>query len=383
MEVCKMHLFLPLVSLALLSVSACSVFKTDLRDTGINEAELISGTVLFAEPVSTATLDDVDILAISEEMREFVRQKTDHLKHADAKLSALVNGMINNGLLTLEYNPNLTYSAIETYKYRQGNCMSFSSLFAALAREAGLKASFQLVDIPPNWVRSGDMVLLNNHINILVTTSNAGRGFKRVHVIDFNAAEFRSYYASHPVSDDYVLALYFSNLAVEALDKGDLLSAFRFIKKALEENRQNAGIWVNLGVLYSRQGYLDHARAAYIKALDRDRTNKSAMVNLAMIYKRLNEPEKASYYRDKVAYYQSKNPYYHFNLARSAYAEAAYEDALLMINKAIKIKRDEYQFYFLRGSIYEKLGDTDSSRENMDRAIRLAVREKQNKTYMR
>jgi len=378
-----MHLLLPLLSLLLLNLSACSDFKTELRKTGIDEAELISGTVLFAEPVSTATLDDIDILAISEEMREFVRLNTSHLKHADAKLSALLGGMINIGLLTLEYNPNLTYSAIETYKHRQGNCLSFSSLFAALAREAGLKASFQMVDIPPNWVRSGDMVLLNNHINILVTSSKVGPGFKRLHVIDFNAAEFKSHYASHPIGDDYALALYFSNLAVEALDKGDLLSAFRFIKKALEENQQNPGIWVNLGVLYSRQGYPDHARAAYFKALDKDSSNKSAMVNLATLYKRLNEPEKAKFYTDRVAYYQGKNPYYHFNRARNAYADAAFEDALALIDKAIKLKRDDYQFYFLRGTIYDKLGDPDSSRENMFRANRLADQEKLNKTYIR
>ena len=33
----------------------------------------------------------------------------------------------------------------------RGNCLSFSSMFVAMAREADLTAYFQEVYIPPNW----------------------------------------------------------------------------------------------------------------------------------------------------------------------------------------------------------------------------------------
>ncbi len=119
----------------------------------------MSGRVLFGEAVDTSAIRADDILALNEEMRNYVAAKIGNDPQARSRLRKLIRGMIDDGLLTLDYDPNLTYTATETFRNRQGNCLSFSILFAALAREADLETTFQMVEIPPSFRADGELIL--------------------------------------------------------------------------------------------------------------------------------------------------------------------------------------------------------------------------------
>ena len=45
----------------------------------------------------------------------------------------------------------ITRTASETFRARRGNCLSFSNMFVAMARDVGLDVQFQEVEIPPDW----------------------------------------------------------------------------------------------------------------------------------------------------------------------------------------------------------------------------------------
>ncbi len=381
-EVQEMAHYPLVIAILLAVVGGCSNFPPDNHPMNISSGELLSGQVLFGEPVTTSQLSSANILATDQAMHDWVRSKVRGFETPRDILGALVGGMVDDGLLAIEYDVEQTTTAQETFHNRRGNCLSFSNLFVALAREAGLRVSFQMVDIPPTWLRSGEMVVLNNHINILVTDLKEGSRYEKSHVVDFNMAEFNTHYSSKQVGDDYAFALYFSNRAVEAMEQSQERRAFRFLKKAIEENPRIPGVWINLGVLYSRNGYLDHAMAAYFKALRFDPANRSAMVNLAKAYKGKGDDEKAQYYVDRVSYYQERNPYFHYFNALGAYQDGQYADALAPIDKAIRLLKEEHQFYFLRGLIYYQLGDRVEAKRNMVKASELAEQEGQIKTYM-
>jgi tetratricopeptide (TPR) repeat protein len=317
--------------------------------------DLLSGEVLFGEIVDVSDIATDGILALNEEMRDYVAAKVGSDPQARSRLEKLVRGMIDDGLLTLEYDANVTYSAIETFQSRQGNCLSFSILFAALAREAGLEATFQMVDIPPSFQKDGETVLLNNHINIRVKGIRRDINFAGDYVVDFNTAEYNGNYDTETVDDDYAIALYFSNLAVESMQTGTTRDAFRYLKKGIETDPRVAGLWVNLGVLYSRNEHYDMAVRAYRKALSIQASNKSALVNLASALQKLGREEEAARYLRKVAYYRNRNPYYHSYRAQTAYQEGRLDDAMAHVTAAIRLKKDEHQFYFLRGLIHQQM----------------------------
>jgi hypothetical protein len=71
-------------------------------------------------------------------------------------------------LLDFDYDPQVTLQADEAFAARTGNCLTFSSLFIAMAREAGLEAWYQEIAIPPKWRAVNDTLLVSMHVNAVV-----------------------------------------------------------------------------------------------------------------------------------------------------------------------------------------------------------------------
>lgn len=339
-----------------ISLAACT---RGLVTTPGETEDLLSGEVLFGQVIDVSDIRADGILALNDEMRNFVAAKVGDDPQARSRLRKLVRGMIDDGLLTLDYDANLTYTATETFNSRHGNCLSFSLLFAALAREAGLDATFQMVDIPPSFRADGELILLNNHINLRIKGVRRDINYAGDYVVDFNTAEYNGNYDTRKVDDNYAIALYYSNVAVESMQAADWQTAFRYLKKGIETDPGIAGLWVNLGVLYSRNEQLDKAVQAYEQALSVQPSNRSALVNMASALHDLGREEEAEYFSKQVTYYRNRNPYYHYSLAQTAYQEQRTDDAIGHLAEAVKLKDDEHQFYFLRGLIYEQLEDYD------------------------
>jgi len=337
-------------------------------DAPASTDDLLSGQVLFGYFIDTSDINSDGILAINDEMREYVASKVIGDPQARSRLRRLIRGMIDDGFLTLDYDPNLTYTAIETFQNRRGNCLSFSILFASLAREANLDLTFQMVEIPPSFRADGEMILLNNHINVLVKGVRRGVSHVGEYVVDFNTAEYNGNYDTRKVTDDYAIALYYSNVAVESMQAGNSKAAFQYLKKGIETDPAIAGLWVNLGVLYSRNGHYDMAAQAYQQALSIQPSYKSALVNLANALHQLGREEEAAQYSRKVAYYRDRNPYFHYFQAQTAYRENELEDALAYLARAIRLKRDEHQFYYLRGLVHYQMEEFDLAAKDYKKA---------------
>ena len=144
-------------------------------------AELLGATGGPKEPIAPR-----DVLALSDEMREFLREHVNFGATDVFKLAQLTDAVMGRASLGLEYVES-TYTAAETFRHQRGNCISFAIMFAVLCRGAGIGAHFQEVDIPPDWSIRRDVYVLNRHINVRVNLGAAG-----IHIVDFNIADFKS-----------------------------------------------------------------------------------------------------------------------------------------------------------------------------------------------
>lgn len=331
------------------------------------EDSLLSGDALFSKPVDVSALPDPGILETDQAMRAFVAEYVANAKSGREKLRRLLSGMFDTGLLSLDYNQVETKTARQTFHDRVGNCISFTNLFVALGREAGLDVVYQTVDIPPLWYSESDLIILNNHINVLVNTKFDGRV-----AVDFNIPEFKGNYESHIVSDEHALSLYYNNFAMEALTAGDVETSFRYLKKAILLSPDIAGPWINLGVLYSRHDMPDFALAAYQRGLDIDPDNRSGLTNTAHLYRSLGKIAAADRYARRIRRYQQRNPYYHYYRARFAYDNGNIDEALHSLNRAMRIKKTEHQFHSLMGLINDRIGNREEAIANFVKARELA-----------
>lgn len=339
------------------------------------DAELLSGRSLFGAPVTQKPIPIDDMFRLDDDMRVFVGKYTSGARSVPTRVQRLLSGMQAAGLFSMDYSIGATHTASETFHGHVGNCLSFTILFVALAREAGLDASYQMVDVPPSWSSESGFVVITNHINARIDA----RGLSS-YVVDFNEEDVRTGYPTHHVTERYVAALFYNNKGAEALLDEDYLSSFVNFRAALETFPGLAGAWVNLGIVYARQGGYAQAEAAYRKALDVDADNPTAMTNLVALYEKTGDEEQAELYRQRVRRHQERNPYYHYFRARKAFEEERFSDALALVDKALRLKHDE-QFYMLQGEAFDRLGETRSAQTSFARAREYAVKDTREGPY--
>jgi Flp pilus assembly protein TadD len=187
-------------------------------------------------------------------------------------------------------------------------------------------------------------------------------------VFDFNIVDQKGNYKTREVSDRYALALFYSNVGVDALLAGDYATSFVQLKAAIEAFPKIPGPWVNLGLLYARQGLHAQAEAAYLHALEADAGNRSALTNLASLYITIGDKQRADIYRERIRRYQERNPYYHYSRAQRAYESEQYRASLELLDVALRLKRDEHQFYFLQALAHYRLGERQQAERSLLRA---------------
>jgi tetratricopeptide (TPR) repeat protein len=335
-----------LVAVVVLAATQTAV-AAPVRQSTIDVTELLSGTALmFPETDQSARVPSrAEAFDLNAEMQTFVEPLL-AVRDSSQKLVALLKAMDDRGLFSMDY-AETTRTVGATFGERQGNCLSFTMLFVGLARAAGLAAAYQSVEVPPTWTNDGQVVIAN-HVNAIVRTS-----FGEDTVVDFNIRDFQGQQRRHRVSDDYALGLFYTNRGAEALLAEQHRASFEYFRAAALTYPEMAGVWVNLGVLYARQGLYEHAEAAYLQALEADSGEQSALANLALVYQALGEHELEESYQKRVQSYRERNPYYHYALAERAVAELRWPDALAELRKALHLKYDEAQFHALRGRAFE------------------------------
>ena len=337
-----------LLCCAVVLTAACTA--SGPRLSSLPRSELLAGTPCALPRSAGPLLSREAVFELDDEMREFVAASVGRMEDQPAKLRRLLSAMKERGMFSLEYDETLTRTARATFYDLEGNCLSFTILFVSLARAAGLNVSYQAVDMPPTWSRESDLVIVANHINALVET-RSGSDF----VVDFNLAGYQSERKRRVVDDDHVLALFYTNLGAEALIRKDYGTSFRYLRGAIEADPDVTDAWVNLGVLYRRQGQMAHAEAAYREALSTNPRAGSALSNLANLHARLGNAAAAAHYSELIRRHQRRNPYYHYLLAREAFAEQRLEDAGAAVRHALRLKSDEPAFDELRALVSAEL----------------------------
>ncbi len=356
------------VTITIVLLAGCAAPGPRAPVTGISEQELLSGRAIFDRPVDTADIADPGLFELDDEMRAFVAEHVPNARADRDRLRRLINAMIETGLMSVDYDDASTKTARQTFHDRVGNCMSFTSMFIALAREADLDVALQTVDIPPVWYSDSDLVILNNHVNSIVK-----QRFEAQVIVDFNQTGLKGDYETKEVSDEYALALYFNNIAMDALRAGEPEESFKLLKKSIETYRDIAANWANLGVIYSRIGRPDYAITAYLIALDLDEDHRPSLANLAALYRQIGDQETADYYARQIVRYQNQNPYYHYYQALAAYNEKDFDTASERLERAFRLRDDEHKFFHLRGLIHAQLGNAELALDSFVRARELAV----------
>ncbi|WHI50538.1 transglutaminase domain-containing protein [Microbulbifer sp. MLAF003] len=209
----------PLLLSLILFLAACSSlpFKKDKAEIDLTSA--LSGEAILGYPVSLNELPSEDLLWLSPEVRDFLATLAPD-SDSRHRLAALIRAFEEREFL-VQYDENSTLSAMETYRQERGNCLAFTLMMVAMARELGAEAYFNQVEVPPVWSHDeAETFVLYRHIN-MVSESLRGR-----RVVDFNLAAYDPVYKQFELDDTTAFSLYYSNRGIELMRAGERKQAF-------------------------------------------------------------------------------------------------------------------------------------------------------------
>ncbi|MCH5374192.1 MAG: hypothetical protein JJ992_09460, partial [Planctomycetes bacterium] len=332
------------------------------------------GASPLAARFESVDLSAQDTLEVTADMVEFLDRSVDIHRTEQTRLADLLNAIVDENRFELVYDDK-TRTASETFRDRRGNCLSFTNMFVAMARYLGLSAQFQEVEIPPDWSSAGHALLLSEHVNVFIDlTQYTDR------VVDFNTElvhffvhDLEPTYRRRVISDQRARAHYFNNVGVEVmLLRGDNSVAFNYFRQSLNDDPTFSPGWISLGILYRREGLMSYAEAAFLQALEADPYNLVAMSNLATLYELTGQVEKSAFYKGEVRTHRLQNPYFRYELAREAFVNGNYDEAIEHMNAAIRRQDQESEFYSLLSLSYMMVGDSRSAKRWMQQAEEVA-----------
>ncbi|MBT8046814.1 MAG: tetratricopeptide repeat protein [Xanthomonadales bacterium] len=314
----------------------------------------------------THDIPDVDLLAVSPDMKDFIDRHAYEGGSSTPNAWTLAYAVMSPHSLRFEYDPQTTLPADRAFRKGKGNCLTFSAMMIAMAREAGLEANFQEVEIQPEWTNVNDTMLVSKHVNATVHQKFLE------YTIDVSRRKNRTDDRTRKMSDTEALAQFYNNLGAEALIEANNALAYAYFRKALELDRRLDYIWSNIGVILRRNGQTDEAVLAYRTALQLEPDQAVALNNLYVIFSEDGDLEAAAAMQPRVERNQRKNPWYVQFLAESAIEDQRYREAVSLAKRAVRMDRDEYRFHYTLARSQHFAGNDRLALESLERARKLA-----------
>ena len=308
-----------------------------------------------------------ELLAMPPELKAWVRKEivagrpTDH-----ERLERITRFVSSTRGLGITYQGAATTSVAETYATRRANCLGFTLLFLALAREAGLRAFAQDAGETPVWRDASGTIIRSDHVNAGVIIS----GERYTLDVDGEAV-----FRTHPprfISDEILFARYYNNVAIAHLVQGQLALARREMALALKLDPRGSHQWSNAGVLKLHEGDLPGARHAFATALSLDSSNPSALLNMMALSRRTGDSADEASWRRRLERVQKRDPVHQFILGLDAERNGDYPRAIAQYRRAISLQRGEHRFYSALGRTYLLAGDPQRATRAFAQASRFS-----------
>ncbi|WP_444926729.1 hypothetical protein ACJJI4_00905 [Microbulbifer sp. TRSA002] len=345
-------------------IGGCSL-QPDISAQDPDIKPVLSGEVVFNRPIREDELPDENLLELDAEIRSYLETLSPNAI-PESRLQALVS-MVSERELFFEYDVDSTLPAREAYHQQRGNCLTFTLMMVAMARELGAEAYFNEVEVPPVWDQEEEEIfVVYRHVN-MVAKHYGGR-----RIIDLNLEAYDPTYQQRALDDVTAFALYYSNRGVELLREGSEEQAFLYLRKALEMKPDRSDFWSNIGAFYSHFGHNYEAEQSYLQALSLEPSNLVAVSNLEWLYKGLGREEEAEVFAGLVQYHRDQNPYFHYYMATKSYEAGEYAIAEKHLNRALRQAKQVHRFHFLLGLSRYKLGKFSQAKESLKQAFELA-----------
>lgn len=270
---------------------------------------------------------------LTEPMKAWLRQQVPTTTPAAERIPRLLDALLGTEGLDLDFRQSPTGTAHDVFIERKANCLSFSFLFVAFARELGVEAGYVGVSGIGGYHKDGDLIVVSDHV---ASTYGAGPDAR---LVELRFGESTGDRQVQPLEDHEARVLFLVNRGAELIHAGDLDAAQHWLELAVELDPTQPRAWVNLGVAGRRRGDPAAAARAYRRAIEADGDFLGSYFNLAALLRQEDERGAGREILRLLDRADNRNPYFLLALGDQSLSEGQLEDARRFFRRAVRLDR--------------------------------------------
>lgn len=353
----------------ILSVAACSNTPTGSE----HKQSLPFSAPMQNVKVDVPTLSDVFTLQDAQKA-EFLRYFNDP-QQQDIEAHERVYQFLSKLVVGFDYQGE-NYTAREAFAKRQGNCISLAVLTKALADLAGVDISFQQMISAPVISVEDDWFVSSDHVRtFLYEPKPANKNKQTISLRSFTIVDY------FPAAGDVVgervtlqtfIAMFYRNLAADAIFNADYGQALALIREALKYDPEYSSV-INLAALVHKMaGYTDLAEQWYEYGLAVSVRKATLLSNYAVLKQENGEFEQADELRAKLAQLQENDPYLLYTQGKNALLQHNSVKAVRSFEQLISQAPYVAQFHLELAKSYYQQNRFADARDALAEASRIA-----------
>ncbi|MEO0424145.1 MAG: tetratricopeptide repeat protein [Pseudomonadota bacterium] len=271
---------------------------------------------------------------------------------------------------------NDTRTASQVLSSASGNCLSLAILTTALADLVEIDVDYQLVDGTPVFEQRGDIVSRGVHVRSILydprwqKITDGASGARRPGIrFDYFPEDTKRVRLIGNLPYEAYVAMYYSNVAGEALAAGDRGAAFWLLREALRHDPGNAIALNTLAVVYRHAGDAATAERIYRYAIEHLPEKASFLRNYVVLLTRQDRRQEALEVSARLERLDDQNPFSWVAAGREAMAAGDYREAARYFEQALDIAPYLHEAHAQLAIAYLHMG----KRERAEQALGLAL----------
>ncbi|AAZ26102.1 tetratricopeptide repeat protein [Colwellia psychrerythraea] len=263
--------------------------------------------------------------------------------------------------------------------------MSLAILTTAYAKIIGLDFSYRKVSTLPIFTKKEDVILSSSHVQTIIydpsfiADQNTFYLANPAVVIDYFPS--KSHRSGIKFSLETFLAMYYKNIAADALADKDLNKSFLYANKAYQLDTDNIETINLLAVIHRRSGDLQTAEAIYKTGMDKGQTNIALLSNYIMLLKSQRRMDEVNTLQDKLNQLDDPDPYQWLGEAYTAKNVGNIKQAEIYFKKALSKAPYLNQAYMGLYKIYIKQNKLKKAQTMLVKALEWTYELDERKLY--
>ena len=263
-----------------------------------------------------------------------------------------------------------TLNASQALSGNAGNCMTLAIMTTALAHLADISISYQLIEDLPAYEFGEDLVIKGVHLrSVIHDTEWIDGGLIRHRIkIDYFSSGNERFVVN--VSELEYLATYYRNIAVEALEQGDLDRAYWYAAESLQNDPKHPDGLNLLAISHRRAGNLDEAEEIYRYGLQHSE-DVGLMKNYRLLLALQGRHQEVEQLTHRLRKVEDVDPSAWVQTARHALRVGDYVEAMRNYRDALEHAPYAHELYLELGQAYFHARRFRQAEQAMKKAVSL------------